>query len=252
MKKVAILLASCVVATLTYGELVLFRTSTDYVTTGEVIDDVGVSSEFFTTNVQEIAGLEISIRTDNPDHVLWANSRSFGVNAATNTDEAARFESGEKVIMSFNKDIEITYFDLRNFESGESFHFAVSNQPVFTIHHDAQDSTSSDQTSTNLFIAATIPVALYATTTGNVGFEALEITVQEDVEPLSLFLVLSNGLAHVRAELNGPATTNYVLQSSPDLTSNAWTTISGPFTSPTSWVLQATNDAAFLRVAPGE
>lgn len=229
------------------GERILFRTSTNYVTTGKVLGGAAVSDTMFTTNVQEIAGLEISIRSDTPGSVLWANSRSFGVNAATNTDEVARFELGEKVILSFNKDVEITYFDFRNFESGESFHFAVSNQPVFTIHHDAQDSTRSDYISTNLFIAADTEVGLYVTTTGNVGFEGLDVTVKENVAPVSLSLISSNGVPYVLVNVTAATSDAYVLQSSTNLTTNVWTTISASFAESTNWMVSATNDAAYIR-----
>lgn len=64
----------------------------------------------------------------------------------------------------------------------------------------------------------------------------------------SLFFTSSNGISHVAVEFNGDATTNHVLQSSPNMVSNVWTTVSTPFAINTNWVVATTNDAVFYRL----
>ena len=242
-----VLLISGLVLGNSNAERVWFSTSTNYVTTGALL--TGTKEIAVTTNVQEIAGLLITAGTTSSNYVLSANSRSFGVNTRSTTDdEASRFDAGEVLILSFNKAVEITFFDLRNFESGEYFTFSVDGQPDFVIDHDKQDSTGSDYLSTNLVIAAHTDVRLFATTTGNVGFEALDITVLEESRPLSLSLTMSNSTAYVFADFDGAATTNYVLQSSTNLTTNVWTTVSAAFAADTNLLIEADHDSVYYRV----
>ncbi|MEE9367559.1 MAG: hypothetical protein V3V05_01720 [Pontiella sp.] len=66
----------------------------------------------------------------------------------------------------------------------------------------------------------------------------------------SLALVSSNGASYVTVEFDGAATTNYVLQSSTNMVSNIWNSVSVPFAANTNWNIETINDVGFYRVIP--
>jgi hypothetical protein len=64
---------------------------------------------------------------------------------------------------------------------------------------------------------------------------------------LFLSLESSNSMTFVNADFDGAVTTNYVLQSSTNLASNVWNTVSGTFSSDTNWIVEVTNGSSFYR-----
>jgi len=62
-----------------------------------------------------------------------------------------------------------------------------------------------------------------------------------------LAIEVSNGTVSVFAAFDGAGSTNFVLQSCDNLASNDWNTVSAPFTTNTSWDVEATNSAGFYR-----
>jgi hypothetical protein len=65
---------------------------------------------------------------------------------------------------------------------------------------------------------------------------------------LSLTMAVTNGTAVVAAAFTGTASTNYVLQYCEDLAgSNGWNTVSSPFATDASWLIETTNSCGFYR-----
>lgn len=231
-----------------HAETVLMKTDSGYTTTGELLDEV--RDEGITTNVQEIADLLVTARTDNPDHKLNANADSLGINnMTTNADEPARFEVDEKMILSFSKNVVITNLDFRFFDSGEAFTVAVSGQAPVVIDYEELDHKSSDYIATNIVVAADTDVEFFTTGSGVIGLESIGLELAEGGGGLSLFMTASNGTMYVYADFNGAVETNYVLQSCSNLASNDWSTVSG-FSADTNWVVEATNGSSFYRAIP--
>ncbi len=82
-------------------------------------------------------------------------------------------------------------------------------------------------------------------------FEMLgEIVDVVGADELALQMSHSNGFAYVTADFNTSATTNYILQSTANLTSNTWHTVSAPFTTNSIWEFSVTNNAEYFRVIP--
>lgn len=249
MKTVLGLMVIGLMAGSTQAGTVLMRTDGDYTTTGDLIE--GAYNAPLTTNVQEIADLVITAYSGATNHQLNADSGSLGINnKSTTSDQAARFEAGEKLILSFNKDVEITQFDFRYFDAGESFVIASSNQADFIIEYDALSDKGSDFIHTNLTIMAETEITLFAITSGNIGLEGLEMSVLGGSGNLVLSLAMSNSMSVVTADFDGTAAGTYVMQTSTNLASNVWNTVSAPFSSDTNWVIEATNRAEFYRVVP--
>jgi hypothetical protein len=227
------------------AETVLFKTSTEYVTTGEVIE--GGYNVDFTTNVQEIAGLQITVRSGETNQQINANSESFGINnVETIADEAARFEFDESLILSFNKTIEITQINFRFFEEGETFHISVDGEPDFLISYADLTSIGSDIIDTNLVVAANTEIRLF--TNEQIGLESMDITVLGGAGEPALSLISSNGTTYVRAGFDGMATTNYVIQSCTNLVSNGWITVSAPFSADTNMAVDTIHESVFYRL----
>jgi hypothetical protein len=229
------------------AQTVLFRTSTNYVTTGEAIE--GIENTALATNVQEIAGLQITARSGDPEHRLNANSQSFGINnLATNADEAARFEAGEKMILSFDKSVVITNLDFRAFDAGEAFTVAVAGQAPVVVDYDGLDNKTSDHIATNISVSAGTEIEWFTTGTGEIGLESIGLEVSGNGGGVTLSLQPSNSTVYVIADFDGAATTNYVLQSSTNLVSNAWDTVSGTISSDTNISVDASPPASFFRI----
>ncbi|MDF7825404.1 hypothetical protein P4B35_15365 [Pontiellaceae bacterium B12227] len=232
---------------ITKAETVQFSTSTNYISTGEAIE--GTYDMALQTNVQEIAGLLITARTDATNHQINADSGSLGINnTSTNADQAARFEAGETLILSFSKDVEITQFDFRYFDAGESFVIASSNQADFVIEYDALTDKGSDFIETNLTVTAGTEITLSVITSGNIGLEAMELSVVGGTGELFLSMEASNDWINIDVDFDGAAATNYVLQSCSNMVSNLWNTVSGTFNADTNWNFSTTNQCRFFRV----
>lgn len=233
-----------------HAETVLFATSTNYISTGEAIE--GAYKIVLSTNVQEIADLMISARTDSTNHQINADSGSLGINDKTTaSDQAARFETGEKLVISFSKDVEITQFDFRFFDAGESFAIAASNQADFIIEYDALSDKGSDFINTNLIVTAQTEISLYANTSGNIGLEGFEVSVLGSSGDLFLTLEASDSMMLVSADFSGVGSGSYVLQTSTNLASNVWNTVSGEFNTDTNMNFNTTYDVQYFRaIAP--
>lgn len=241
-----ILIAGLLVG-ITKAETVQFSTSTNYISTGEAIE--GTYNMALQTNVQEIAGLLITARTDATNHQINADSGSLGINNKSTTgDEAARFEAGETLILSFSKEVEITQFDFRYFDAGESFVIASSNQADFIIEYDALTDKGSDFITTNLTVTAETEIYLSAITSGNIGLEAMELSVVGGSGALFFSFEISNAWINIEADFDGASTTNYVLQSSTNLTSNVWNSVTGTFNADTNWSFNADKAVEYFRI----
>ena len=246
MRRTVLVVGFVVAAYGANAQTIVFKTDTLKPTTGEAIE--GTYNLAVSTNVPEITGLLITARTDSPNHEINADSDSLGINdASTSSDKPARFEANEILIISFNQAVEITQFDFRYFDSGETFHVAVDGQPDFLIEYESLSDKISDFINTNLVVAANTAMAFYATGTDQIGLEGIDLNVVGGTGELMLSFSTSNGTAHVSADFDGAATTNYVLQSCTNLASNDWTTVSAPFAFDTDLQIESTNNAGFYR-----
>jgi len=79
------------------------------------------------------------------------------------------------------------------------------------------------------------------------GAAILSHRPQEGIEELTLSFAHSNDTSYVAATFDGAATADYVLQSTDNLASNDWSTVSAPFTSDTNIVVETTNHCGFYR-----
>ena len=230
-----------------HAQTVLMRGDSGGITTGDLLE--GTRDAGITTNVQEITGLMVSARTDNPDHKLNSNGESFGINnMLTNLDEAARFEADEKMILSFSENVTITNLDFRFFDAGETFTLAVSGQSPVVIAYENLDNRISDYISTNIYVAANTEVEFFTTNDGQVGLESIGIRVETGAQIApALSMSGSNGLSYVAIDF-GAATNRYALQSSTNLVSNGWTTVTGTISADTNIAVDVSHDSAFFRL----
>lgn len=218
-------------------------------TTGELLD--GTRNLGITTNVVEISGLMITARTGNTSQQINATTTSLGINTDDISDDTDAFEAGESLVLSFDRDIRISQFDFKGFESNETFTVAVTGLPVVVISYEDLNNKSTDVFNTNIVVLAETEIELFTTGGSIIGLDGIELTVLDaNVKP-SLTLVPTNGMASVAVVFSEAPGTSYTLQSVGDLAdSNGWQTVSAPFSSSTNWMLETTNDAIFYRVVP--
>jgi len=216
------------------------------VTTGNLLEDV--RNFGITTNVQEIGGLIISARSGGSEQKLNANNDFFGVDSDGSSDVADAFEVGEKMVVSFNKDIRITRIDFNRLGGDETFSVGIDGQPIVVARYDDLAHKSFGYFDTDLTISAGTEIEFYTTGDSVVGLDGIDVSVLNPRREFDLSVVHSNGMAHVTAKFNETATTNYVLQSCNSLTSNVWKTVSSSFASSTNWTLETPNDCGFYRV----
>ena len=215
-------------------------------TTGNLLDGVGHMGA--TTNVVEIPGLEITARSGGSNQLINANLGYFGINDLTTTNEVAdAFDAGEKMIISFNKDLRINQFDFNRFSVGESITVSIGDD-VLEIHDLDLSDRGSDYLDTNIIVSAHTEIEFYTTGLSVVGLDGINVTLLESAQGFDLSMVYSNGMMHVAAIFDEPANTNYILQCCDDLTSNVWTTVSGSFAANTNWIFESTNNSGFFRV----
>lgn len=237
MKLVLILI---MIASVSLGNTLNFDHSEG--STGSLIE--GVRNISFTTNVPEIVGLNITARSDNEDHQLNANADGIGINVNLISDEPARFENGEKMILSFDKNILITRFDFRFFEDHERFIIEHGSETL-EITWDMLSNKNSDFIDTNVVVAANTDIAFFTVSTNVIAVESLELQVLENDNLPPLTLISSNSMLHLSAEVEAPSERQFSLEASNTLEIDSWNSLS-IFSESTNWVINPTEDKQFF------
>lgn len=239
----------CVVlmaAGIVHGQMVVLEgVSGSILTTGDLLD--GVDHNGITTNVVEISGLEITARSGSTNQNINTTVDSLGITIFDSGDDTDAFDVGERLIISFNKDIQINRLDFNQFDEGESITVVIGGDET-EIPYSELTHKGSDYLDTNLVVAAYTEIEFYTTGESTVGLDGIDVSVLGSAQGLLLSLVSSNGTSSVFADFNGVAQTNYVFQYRVDLAdSNGWTTVSAPFSANTTWEIETTNSAGFYR-----
>ena len=244
MKQIACILV--LMTTHTMATTIDFKKSEG--STGLLID--GVKNSPITTNVAEVLGLKITVRSDDVNHELNAVTDGFGINDLldTNMNERVRFNEGEKLVLSFDKDIVITQFDFQFFDDGEHF-FVEHSTGVLDITWDDLSHKSSDYIYTNLVVSANSDIGFYVTGSDNIGLQSLNVDVLDSNQLPFLTLTHSNHLLHLSAEVENPSGKLFLLNSALALDTNAWEPIN-TFSTSTNWVFTSTNEIHFFHTAP--
>jgi len=247
MKKLLALAALGTLVTPVFSETIILEgVDGSTLTTGDLIDEADEIG--LTTNVVEISGLQITARSGAANQDVNSLTGSLGIDSDGSGDDSDAFEDGETLFLSFGKDVELTQFDFNGFESGEVFRIAIDGAD-FDIAYDDLANKSTDIFDTNLVVDAGIEIGFSVGTTNSIiGLDTLSLDVLGGSGMPTLDMFASNGTMYVFAAFDGAAVTNHVLQSSTNLTTNAWTTISAPFAASTNWAIPATNAAAFYRL----
>ena len=246
MKKTALMAILGLASTVLAQTIILEGVDGSTTTTGDLIDEADEIG--LTTNVVEIPGLLISVRSGGANQDVNSLTTSLGIDSDGSEDDSDMFEDGESMIVSFSKDIEITQFDFNNFSSGEVFNITIDGSG-FGISWDDLTSQQSDYLNTNIIVSAGIEIGFSVGSTNSIiGLDGITLNVVGGSGDPVLEILSSNGLVHVFATFDGAATTNHVLQSSTNLTTNVWTTVSGPFASDTNWNMGAVDHDAFFRI----
>jgi hypothetical protein len=233
------------VATNTMAVTLNLKTDTTTETTGERIE--GAFFDAVTTNVVEEMELHITARSDSATHQLNANSDGMGINnVSTSDDKPARFEVLEKMVLSFDKAIEITKFDFRFFGTNDQFIIEYADTSL-EITYDLLSHKSFGFLETNIIISADTDIYFYLAEGDDVAIEAIDLLIQSNQTDLILQLAVSNQWIELNADVKNIGT--YQLQSTASLSSQQWHQIS-TFTASTNWVFPSTNEMHFFRVAP--
>lgn len=229
-----------------HAEMVYFKgIDAETVTTGDLLE--GVQNLGITTNVQEISGLFITARSAATNQQLNANNSYFGINDILTTNEVAdAFDAGERMIISFSKDIEIHRLDFNRFTTDESIMLSVGGDTV-EIHDLDLTNRSSDYLDTNIVVTADTEIEFYTTGSSVVGLDGIELTVPGGSDELMLSFFRTNGTSYIAADFEGAAADRFVLQASTNLASNVWNTVSGEFNSDTNIDLNTTHDVQYFR-----
>ena len=214
-------------------------------TTGDLLD--GVDHTGITTNVVEIPGLEITARSGATNQNINVTSGSMGITIFNSGDDTDALEEGEKLILSFSKEIRINRLDFNQFATGESITVAIDGD-VTEIHDLALSNRASDYLDTNWVVSAHAEIEFFTTGASTVGLDGIDITVLGASSVPTLSLVSSNGVASVLATFNGENSTGYILQYRPDLAdSNEWNTVFSSFATNSSWQIETTHGCGFYR-----
>jgi hypothetical protein len=210
------------------------------------LDEVNTSG--IITNAVEIPNLQITAKTSVDGQKINTTSSSLGVTVYGSGDDQDRFDPGEIMILSFDKQIEITEIDLIGFNSNSVFTLEVAGRSPIEIGYDDLSNKGSQLFTTNLTVDANTDIQFYVGNTNSViGLQSMDVSVLGGTGELLLSMESSNSMMFVNAEFDGAAITNYVLQSSTNLTSNVWNTVSSSFSSDTNWVVEVTNGSSFYR-----
>lgn len=214
-------------------------------TTGDLLDETDHIGR--TTNVVEIAGLQVTARSGGSTQDVNVTTSSMGIDSDGSGDSSAELEDGEKLILSFNKDLRINRFDFNGFVSGEVIKVFIEGMDSLTLEHDDLSNKSSDYLNTNIVVTANTEIEFSVTGTSVIGLDGIDVTVLGGSGDPSLSFLSSNGIPRISIEFDGAAITNYVLQSCTNLTSNVWSTVSAPIAGDTNWVVETTNSIEFFR-----
>lgn len=214
--------------------------------TGDVLDEI--TEMGVTNNVVEIPGLNIAARAGGEDQKINTTGTSLGITVFGSGDDTDRFDPGESMTISFDKSVEITKIDFIGYASNSVFVVAITNQPDWNIGYNDLDNKTSQFITTNIVVDAETEIDFYVGNTNSViGLQSMAVTVLGGNGMPMLTLEMSNGTAYVYAVFDGTAVTNHVLQSSTNLTSNVWTTVSSPFASDTNWNIGTETNAVYFR-----
>ena len=208
------------------GTLVLHNGGTNTVT-GDLLDEV--DELWITTNTIEIPELTMSARAGNAGKKIKCHDQQPRRNRTWDRgDTTDRFDYGETMIISFDKTVEITEIDMVGFASNSTFVVDIGDLGPFTITYDDLASKSAQHFPTSIVVEADTDISLYAGNTNSViGLQFIDLNVLESAGALYLSFQTSNDWITVEADFDGTAVTNYVLQSSTNLTSNVWNSVTG-------------------------
>ncbi len=228
------------------AQMIILEGQSGTLTTGDLLD--GADNLGITTHVVEIPELEITARSGATNQDINVTAGSMGITIFNSGDDTDALEAGEKLILSFNKEVQINQLDFNQFSADESITVVIDGD-IIEIHDLELTNRSSDFLDTNLVVAAHAEIEFFTTGTSTVGLDGIDVTVlgTSSSEP-TLLLVSSNGTTTVSAAFEGPTTDSYILQYREDLTdSNGWSNISDPFASNTTWQIMMTNNAGYYR-----
>ncbi len=218
---------------------------TGTLTTGDLLD--GADNTGITTNVVEIPGLEITARSGATNQDINVTSGSMGITIFNSGDDTDALDEGEKLILSFSKEIRINRLDFNQFSTGESIMVVVDGDAT-EIHDLALSNRNSDYLDTNWVVSAHAEIEFFTTGASTVGLDGIDLTVLEASSEPTRSLVSSNGATTVSAAFDEANSTGYILQYRSDLAdSNGWNTVSAPFASNATWQILTTNSAGFYR-----
>lgn len=220
-----------------------FKTDDLLDTIGEGIE--GVHNVPFTTQVPEAIELMITARSDNRDHEINADSSGIGINnELIGDDQPARFEVSEKMVLSFDKDIEIKTLDLRFFDTNDLF-VVEAGASLLEITYDLLSHKTHDLIHTNIFISSHTDIQFELTAGDNVALESLELFI---IEPsASLSIAASNQWVYVGVDVVGHD--EYELKAADSLLSTNWHSIDA-FSTSTNWIFQQEDSSYFYRLIP--
>ncbi len=230
-----------------FAQMVFLKgVDTGTLTTGDLLD--GADNTGITTNVVEIPGLEITARSGATNQDINVTSGSMGITIFDSGDDTDALEEGEKLILSFSKEIRINRLDFNQFSTGESITVVVDGDAA-EIHDLALTHRGSDYLDTNWVVSAYAEIEFFTTGNSTVGLDGIDITVLGASSEPTLSLVSSNGATSVSAAFDEANSTGYILQYRSDLAdSNGWNTVSETFTSNAIWIIETTNHAGFFRI----
>lgn len=245
MKEWSWLVAGLVAANV-QAETLVFRMDGAEAVTGDHIDGAGWAG--ITTNVVEIEGLQITASTGAENQTIngTGSANSMGIKIH-GSGHSTRFDQGETMTLSFSKKVNITAFDLVGFDSNAVFVVDITGAPAIQIGEEALAAYETYPCDLTLDAGTTLSLSV-GNSNSVIGLQAMELAVMEETGGMSLSLSSSNGMAYVAAGFSETATTNYVLQSCTNLTSNVWATVSDSFSADTNWSFNASNEVRFYRI----
>ncbi len=234
-----------VMASAVSAQMVFLEGKSGTLTTGDLLD--GADNTGITTHVVEIPGLEITARSGATNQDINVTSGSMGITIFNSGDDTDALEEGEKLILSFNKEIRINRLDFNQFSAGESITLSIGGETT-EIHDLDLSNRSSDYLDTNWVVSAYAEIEFFTTGTSTVGLDGIDITVLGASSQPTISILSTNGSTSVFAAFNGANSTDYTLQYRTDLTdSNGWSTVSAPFVTNATWQILTTNSAGFYR-----
>jgi hypothetical protein len=192
MKRILTSLLMLACALCAGADTVFFETGeTTQTTTGDSLD--GIGTNWTAVSVVEISGLTVSMATLLDGQTLNANKGDFGVKSGLTGEVDDRFDYGETVLMSFNKDIQITQIDFSDFDSGETFNFIIGSvtNSIAWADLDNQSSDYIENLTWNVFAGDIIRLEV-AGVGDSLSMDSIDITVVP--EPATMALIGIGGL----------------------------------------------------------